>query len=114
MHTVRASLSKVRDELAEDLKAVYRADTVEQAYDALKVLEERWAGRYPDLVAKWLRKSYALLEFVSHPKAIRPYLYTTNQLEDDGGAEEADEGGGGVLWARGPGEARILGVGGAE
>ena len=76
VHTVRASLSKARkadrDELAEDLKAVYRADTVEQAHDALKVLEERWAGRYPDLVAKWLRKSYALLEFMSHPKPSGP------------------------------------------
>ena len=76
VHTVRASLSKVRkadrDELAEDLKAVYRADTVEQAHDALKAVEERWAGRYPDLVAKWLRKSYALLEFMSHPKPSGP------------------------------------------
>jgi len=85
LHTVKDSLSEMRkadrEELAEDLKAVYRADTVEQAHDALKVLEERWAGRYPDLVAKWLRKSYALLEFMSHPKAIQPYLYTTNQLE---------------------------------
>jgi len=40
-----------------------------------------------------LKKSYALLEFMSHSKAIRP----TNQLEGDNGAEGADKGGGGVL-----------------
>jgi len=28
-----------------------------------------------------VEKSYALLEFLNHPKATRPYLYTTNQLE---------------------------------
>jgi len=32
-------------------------------------------------VAKWLDKSYALLEFLNHSKGIRAYLYTTNQLE---------------------------------
>jgi len=32
-------------------------------------------------VAKWLDKSHALFEFLSHPKAMRSYLYTTNQLE---------------------------------
>lgn len=85
LHTVRDSLSKVRksdrEVLAQDLKAIYGADTVEQAYEALKALEERWARKYPELVAKWLERSYALLEFLAHPKAIRPYLYTTNQLE---------------------------------
>ena len=45
------------------------------------MLEEKWAGEYPKLVAKWLDKSHALLEFLNHPKIIRAYLYTTNQLE---------------------------------
>ncbi len=44
-------------------------------------MEERWSGKYPELVAKWLDKSHALLGFLTHPKAIRAYLYTTNQLE---------------------------------
>ena len=45
------------------------------------MLEEKWAGKYPKLVAKWLDKSYGLLEFLNHPEAIRVHLYTTNQLE---------------------------------
>ena len=84
LHTVRDSLAKVkknREALAQDLKAIYRADTVKQAHRALRKLEEKWAGKYPELVAKWLDKSHALLEFLNHPKAIRSYLYTTNQLE---------------------------------
>ena len=85
LHAVRDSLSRVRksdrEKLTQDLKGVYRADTVEQAYEALKAFEERWARKYPELVAKWVTKSYALLEFLSHPKTIRSYLYTTNQLE---------------------------------
>jgi len=88
LHTVRDTLAKVRkkdrEALAQNLKAVYRADTIEQAHQALRALEEKWAGKYPKLVAKWVEKSYALLallEFLDHPEAIRAYLYTTNQLE---------------------------------
>jgi len=85
VHMVRGSLAQVRKQdreaVAQDLKAIYRADTIEQAQEALGELEARWGGKYPKLVAKWVDKSYALLEFLNHPKSIRPYLYTTNQLE---------------------------------
>ena len=47
---------KDREALAQDLKAIYRADTVKQAHRALRGLEEKWAGKYPELVAKWLDK----------------------------------------------------------
>jgi len=57
---VRDTLAKVRkkdrEALAQDLKAIYRADTVKQAHRALRALEEKWAGKYPELVAKWLDK----------------------------------------------------------
>ena len=60
VHMVRDSLAKGRkkdrEALAQDLKAVYRADTVKQAHRALRALEEKWAGKYPELVAKWLDK----------------------------------------------------------
>ena len=118
LHTVRNTLAKVRkvdrEALAEDLKAIYRADTLEQAHEALRELEKRWTERYPDLVAGWLQKSYALLEFLNHPKEIRSYLYTTNQLESDGGGEATGEGGGDLLWAWGSREVGILGVGAGE
>ncbi|MBC7109094.1 MAG: transposase, partial [Methanomassiliicoccales archaeon] len=44
-------------------------------------LRERWGVIYPKIVARWEAKAYALLAFLRHPKPIRRYLYTTNQLE---------------------------------
>ncbi len=85
LHTVRDTLNKVRkidrEQMAEDLKAIYKAEVVKEAEKALDALETRWGKRCPTLVKKWREKNGALLQFLSHPKAIRSYLYTTNQLE---------------------------------
>ena len=85
LHVVRDSLAKVRKrdrgEMAQDLKAIYGADTVEQAHRALRALEEKWGGKYPGLVAKWPERGHAPPELLDHPKAIRPYLYTTDRPE---------------------------------
>ena len=62
-------------------------------------------------MAKWLDESHATAVLMNH---IHAYLYTTNKLERDDRAEWADEGGGGVLWPRGAGKARILGIGAGE
>ncbi len=60
LHTVRDTLAKVRkkdrEAMAQDLKGIWRADTVKQAHRALRALEEKWAGKYPELMAKWLDK----------------------------------------------------------
>jgi putative transposase len=85
VHAVRDALAKVRrvdrEALAQDLKRIYGADTLEGAREALGAFERAWARKYPKIVAKWTEKSHALLEFLDHPKEIRSYLYTTNQLE---------------------------------
>jgi len=47
----------------------------------LRSLRECWGGIYPKIVKRWETKAYALLAFLHHPKPIRRYLYTTNQLE---------------------------------
>jgi transposase-like protein len=44
-------------------------------------LRKRWGTVYPKIVERWKTKTYALLAFLHHPKPIRRYLYTTNQLE---------------------------------
>ena len=67
--------------LAEDLKKIYQAESQEEAKEALRSLRERWGGAYPKIVERWETKAYALLAFLRHPKPIRRYLYTTNQLE---------------------------------
>lgn len=85
LHAVRDALNKARkkdrEALAEDLKEVYRAETEEEAREALKNLRERWGRMYPKIVERWETKAYALLTFLQYPKPIRRYLYTTNQLE---------------------------------
>ena len=35
----------------------------------------------PEACGQMGEKNYSLLEFLNHPKGIRAYLYTTNQLE---------------------------------
>ncbi|MEM1684381.1 MAG: transposase, partial [Nanopusillaceae archaeon] len=85
LHSVRDALKqarkKDREALAEDLRVVYRAETEEEAKEALKRLRERWGTVYPRIVARWENKAYALLAFLRYPRPIRRYLYTTNQLE---------------------------------
>ena len=71
MHAVRDALNKVRkkdrEALAADLKKIYRAETYEEAEEALRRLRERWGGIYPRIVARWETKAYALLAFLRHP-----------------------------------------------
>lgn len=85
LHAVREALHKARkadrEVMAQDLKAVYRAETEEEAKETLRKLRERWGTAYPRVVARWESKAYAPLAFPGHPKPIRRYLYTTNQLE---------------------------------
>jgi transposase-like protein len=85
LHAVRDALNKARkkdrEALAEDLKKIYRAETQEEAEEALRNLRERWGTVYPKIVEPWETKAYALLAFLRHPKPIRRYLYTTNLLE---------------------------------
>jgi len=85
LYAVRAALNKVRkkdrEALAEDPKEIYRAETQEEAEEALRNLRERWGTVYPKIVERWETKAYALLVFLHHPKPIRRYLSTTNLLE---------------------------------
>jgi transposase-like protein len=79
LHPVGDALNKARkkdrEALAEDLKKIYRAETQEEAEEALRNLRERWGGIYPKIVERWETKAYALLAFLRHPKPIRRYLY---------------------------------------
>ena len=83
LHIVRSSLNQVRAKdrglVAEDLKRIYRADTEEEAREAISRLKERWGRIYPKVVKKWEEKADAILTFMKYPKEIRQFIYTTNQ-----------------------------------
>ena len=67
-----------REALAQDLKAVYQAETEGEAKEALQRLRVRWEMVNSRAVARWETKAYVLLAFLRRPKPIRRYLYTTN------------------------------------
>jgi putative transposase len=85
VHLVRASLNyvnwKERKLVAQDLKAIYRADTEKQAKQELVSLAERWSGKYPAIVALWERNWERVIPFFQFPAEIRRVIYTTNAVE---------------------------------
>jgi len=79
---MRDALNKVqkkdRDALTEALKKIYRAETQEEAEEALRSLQERWGMVYPKIVERWETTAYALLAFLRHPRPVHCYLYATS------------------------------------
>jgi putative transposase len=67
--------------LAEDLRRVYGAESRGEALRALEALREAWGSRYPGVVALWAGDSGAFLRFYGYPKALWPYLRSTNLME---------------------------------
>jgi hypothetical protein len=80
---VRWSLGQVRARtlLAEDLRRVYGTESRGEALRALEALREAWGARYPGVVALWAGDSGAFLRFYGYPKALWPYLRSTNLME---------------------------------
>ena len=85
VHGVRWSLAQVRAReralLAEDLRQVYLAEGRGEALQALERLRATWGSRYPGVVGLWWRESGAFLRFYSYPRALWPYLRSTNLME---------------------------------
>jgi len=85
VHMVRHSLRfvpwKDRKEVAADLKAIYRAETVEAAQDRLAEFEQKWDGKYPTIGQSWRRNWEQIIPFLAYPQDIRKVIYTTNAIE---------------------------------
>ena len=85
VHLVRHSLRfvpwKDRKEVAADLKAVYRAETVEVAQENLREFEAKWDGKYPTIGQSWRRNWEQIIPFLAYPQEIRKVIYTTNAIE---------------------------------
>lgn len=82
VHLMRNSLKyvpwKQQREVAEDLKQIYQAATVEQAEDALAAFAQKWDGRYPTISQLWLRHWERIIPFFTYPPDIHRVIYTTN------------------------------------
>jgi putative transposase len=85
VHMVRHSLSyvgwKERKEVADDLKAIYRAATVVEAEQALRAFEAKWDRKYPSISKSWRTHWPELITFLKYPAEIRKAIYTTNAIE---------------------------------
>ncbi len=85
VHAMRNSQRKVRrkdwEKVSEDPRVVYRAESEEEAEVALGAFQEAWKKRYSSLVRYWRENFSCLTAFLKYPQAVRPSIYTTNQLE---------------------------------
>lgn len=85
VHQVRGTLGKVRnkhkEEMADDLKTIYRVEKLEEAKKNLEAVKNKWKKYYPRLFKSWEVNLEDLMSFLAFPKFLRKYLYTTNWLE---------------------------------
>jgi putative transposase len=85
VHMVRHSLSYVshknRKPVADDLKEIYQAATVEEAERQLKEFEEAWDSAYPVISRSWRQNWSRVIPMFSYPAEIRRAVYTTNTIE---------------------------------
>ncbi len=75
VHLTRASLNyvswKERKAVAQDLKAIYRAETVETAEQELNTFSKKWDVRYPTISSLWKRHWERVIPFFAYPADIR-------------------------------------------
>ena len=85
VHLVRNSLAfvshKDRKAVADDLKAVYQAPTVEEAERQLTQFEETWVAAYPVIARSWRQHWARVVPMFGYPAEIRRAVYTTNTIE---------------------------------
>jgi putative transposase len=85
VHLVRNSLNfvswKQRKEMADDLKEVYSAATVEQAETNLASFGEKWDETHPRVSQSWRNNWQRIIPYFSYPPEIRRVIYTTNTIE---------------------------------
>ncbi|MBT0652507.1 IS256 family transposase [Geomobilimonas luticola] len=85
VHMVRHSLSyvswKQRKEVADDLKTIYQATTVEFAERNLEAFATKWDASHPSIAKSWRINWERIIPLFSFPIDIRKAIYTTNTIE---------------------------------
>jgi putative transposase len=85
VHLVRHSLNfvswKQRKEMADDLKEIYGASTVEQAEANLEAFREKWDDTHPKVGQSWRNNWQRIIPYFAYPPQIRRVIYTTNTIE---------------------------------
>lgn len=85
VHLVRHSLNfvswKQRKEMADDLKVIYSASTVEQAETNLEAFRMKWDDTHPKVGQSWRNNWQRIIPYFAYPPQIRRVIYTTNTIE---------------------------------
>ena len=85
VHQIRTSLrylaAKYYKAFTQDLKAIYKAGTLDLAEHALAALEEKWGTKAAASVQSWKKNWTHLSTFFQFPPEIRTMIYTTNAVE---------------------------------
>lgn len=85
VHLVRHSLfyvsHKDRKEVAQDLKLIYQASTIEEADTELSNFSDKWNDIYPMVVRTWKTNWVRIIPMYSYAPEIRKAIYTTNTIE---------------------------------
>jgi putative transposase len=85
VHMVRHSLNyvswKQRKEVAEDLKAIYQAPTIQEGEAKLATFAAKWDATHPTIAKSWRNNWERIIPLFSYPPDIRKAIYTTNAIE---------------------------------
>lgn len=85
VHLIRNSLRHVpwaeAQAVAQDLKPIYQAPSLEAAETALEDFATKWDPLYPAISQIWLRHWEHIIPIFDYPMAIRKVIYTTNAIE---------------------------------
>lgn len=85
VHMVRHSLNyvswKQRKEVAEDLKTIYQAPTLDHAQSNLDAFAVKWDASHPSISKSWRSNWERIIPLFSYPPEIRKAIYTTNAIE---------------------------------
>ena len=84
VHMIRNTMAYVsykdRKELADDLKTIYKANTVDEGYQNLLELREKWIKRNINL-DNWINNLDNVSTFFKYGPQLRKIIYTTNSIE---------------------------------
>jgi putative transposase len=85
VHLVRHSLCYVshrdRKDVANDLKLIYQAASLEEAEYQLNQFDEKWNSTYPIIIKSWRSNWIRVIPMFAFSPEIRRAVYTTNTIE---------------------------------
>ncbi|HXJ73596.1 MAG TPA: IS256 family transposase, partial [Candidatus Dormibacteraeota bacterium] len=81
LRNVGARLKRSQQRCVDEARAIYQADTRQQAIQEFRIWKTRWREKAPDAVRCLENDLEALLEFMECPHQLRKKLRTTNAIE---------------------------------